>query len=91
MNTVTKTTASAITRKLTELGFQKYDLQYGFDVMTTDNGIHVVNHTNSDYKGTAALELELQGYVIEAHQYLDWSMFLGKNVEVFFVVGRVGA
>jgi hypothetical protein len=93
MTTITKTSASAITRKLSELGFQKYEYpsQLGFDVMDTSNGIHVVNHTVSGYKGTAALELELQGYVIEGHQYLDWSQFLGKSVETFYVRGRIGA
>lgn len=93
MTTITKTSASAITRKLSELGFVKYDRDdtVGFDVMQTGAGLHVVNHVYGHATGTAAQELEAQGYIIEGHQHLDWTMFLNRRCETFYVVGRVGA
>jgi len=93
MTTITKTTASAVSRKLSSLGFDKYDTltQMGFSVLYGGDGIHVVNHTNEDYEGTAAQELEAAGYVIANRFINDWSRFLGRKQEVFNVVGRVEA
>lgn len=63
----------------------------GFSVLYGCDGIHVANHTNADYEGTAAQELEAAGYVISNRFVNDWSQFLGRKVEVFNVVGRVEA
>ena len=91
MNTIAKTTASAVSRKLSSLGFEKYDGQMGFSVIDSYDGVHVANHTNADYEGTAAQELETAGYVIANRFINDWSDFLGRKVEVFQVIGRVEA
>jgi hypothetical protein len=93
MTTITKTTAQAVSRKLSSLGFDKYDslTQMGFSVLYGCDGIHVVNHTYKDYEGTAAQELEAAGYVIENRFVNDWSRFLDRKVEVFNVSGRVEA
>ena len=63
----------------------------GFEVLYGVGGIHVVNHTNPDYEGTAAQELEAAGYVITNREVRDWTQFLSRKVEVFNVVGRVEA
>ena len=93
MTTIAKTTAQAVSRKLSSLGFQKYDNAYqmGFEVLYGIDGIHVVNHTNADYEGTAAQELEAAGYVIANRAVREWTRFLNRKVEVFNVIGRVDA
>ena len=93
MNTITKTSVSAVSRKLNALGFDRWagSTQLGIIVSSSLGEIYVVNHTNSDYEGTAAQELEAAGYVISNRFVNDWSEFLGRKVEVFNVVGRVEA
>jgi hypothetical protein len=93
MNTITKTSTSAVSRKLAELGFERYDSEktIGFNVLTGYDGIRVVNHVYGHATGTAAQELEALGYVIEDLQHLDWTAFLDRRVETFYVKGRVEA
>lgn len=93
MTTIAKTSGSAVARKLNALGFDKYNsnFQIGFQVFQDMDGITVVNHTNSDYEGTAAHELEAAGYLIANRAVRDWSQFLSRKVEVFHVIGRVEA
>jgi hypothetical protein len=93
MTTMTKTTTSAVSRKLSELGFIRYSSEdtIGFNVMSGYDGIRVVNHVYGHATGTAGQELEALGYVIEDHQHLDWTAFLDRRVETFYVKGRVGA
>jgi hypothetical protein len=93
MTTIAKTSAAAVSRKLNALGFDKYNnnFQMGVQVFSSMDGITVVNHTNSDYEGTAAQELESAGYVIVNRAVRDWSQFLSRKVEVFNVIGRVEA
>lgn len=93
MTTMTKTTTSAVSRKLSELGFIRYDSedQIGFSVLTGYDGIRVINHVYGHATGTAAPELEALGYVIEDLEHLDWTAFLDRRVETFYVRGRVGA
>ena len=63
----------------------------GFFVYEDYDGITVVNHTNPDYEGTAAQELEAAGYSIANREVRDWSQFIGRKVEIFQVLGRVEA
>ena len=93
MNTITKTSKAGITRKLSGLNFEKFShaTQMGFFVYEDYDGITVVNHTNPDYEGTAAQELEAAGYSIANREVRDWSQFIGRKVEIFQVLGRVEA
>jgi hypothetical protein len=93
VNTITKTSKAGITRKLSGLNFDKYNYatQMGFFTYLDFDVIVVVNHTNADYEGTAARELEAAGYLIENRRVNDWSEFLGRKVEIFNVIGRVEA
>lgn len=90
MNTIAKTTATAISRKLSSLGFEKkgfYD-EVGYSVMNDNGSIIVANWTYSE--STAAAELAAAGYVIENVKVSEmaWS---GRHHELFTVAGRVGA
>ena len=93
MTTITRTSKAGITRKLSGLNFDKFShaTQMGFFVYEDYDGITVVNHTNSDYEDTAAQELEAAGYRIANRQVNDWSQYIGRKVEIFQVIGKVGA
>jgi hypothetical protein len=90
MTTITKTTASAISRKLTSLGFDKYDgwAEYGFTVFL-DGGVVTVSNRGS-LEGTAALELSAAGYIIENLSRSEGA-YTGVHKEIFTVAGRVEA
>jgi hypothetical protein len=88
--TTNTTSKAGITRKLSGLNFEKYNPanQMGFYTHDDYEGIRVVNHTNADYEGTAAQELEAAGYIVTSREIVDWSQFLGRKVETFFVTGK---
>jgi hypothetical protein len=88
MNTITKTTAQAVSRKLRSLNFEPYNYATGIGCSTWNDGgrITVANHTYS--QGTSALELEQAGYIIK-NLYQD--EFAGRWMETFTVEGKVGA
>ena len=87
---MTTTTASAVSRFLKSIGFEKYDRwdEIGYAVFLDGNTIRVVNHTYS--AGTAAAELAANGYVIE-HLRTSEGAFTGHHMESFIVSGRVAA
>ena len=89
MNTITKTTASAVSRKLRSLNFEPYNYStmVGCSVWQDGNRLTVVNHTYG--MGTAAMELEKAGYIIE--NLYHSGEFAGHRMETFTVAGRVGA
>lgn len=90
MNTILKTTAAAVSRKLASLGFEKKDgwVEVGYSVMNDNGSVIVANWTYSP--STAAAELAAAGYVIENVKVseMTWS---GRHHELFTVVGRVKA
>jgi hypothetical protein len=90
MNTISKTTASAVSRKLSSLGFDKYDdwSEAGFTVCQDGELITVSNR--GYLKGTAALELANAGYVLENLQFTEGA-YTGHFREFFVVAGRVEA
>ena len=89
VNTITKTTASAVSRKLRSLNFEPYNYStmVGCSVWQDGNRLTVVNHTYS--MGTAAIELQQAGYIIE--NLYHSTDFAGRWMETFTVAGRVGA
>lgn len=90
MTTITKTTASAVSRFLKAKSFDTYDryTEVGYSVHLDGNDIRVANH--GYLPGTAALELAANGYVIEALQMSEGA-FSGRHMETFVVVGKVAA
>jgi hypothetical protein len=92
MNTITKTTAAAVSRKLSALNFEKYDKasRMGFSVFDDTDGIFVSNYVNPNYEGTAAAELAAAGYIIEGRFINKWR-HEDRAIEVFRVIGRAGA
>lgn len=90
MNTMTTTTASAVSRFLASKGFDKYDRwnEFGYSVFRDGNTIRVANHGFAT--GTAAVELAAAGYVVEALQRSE-SAFTGRHMETFVVAGKVAA
>jgi hypothetical protein len=90
--TITSTTTAGVSRKLSNLGFERYSntTQMGYAVYKDLGSIMVVNHTNYDYEGTAAAELETAGYIIEGRFVNDWA-HINRKVEVFHIIGRVAA
>lgn len=90
MNTMTTTTASAVSRFLASKGFEKYDRwdEIGYAVFLDGDSIRVVNHTYS--AGTAAAELAANGYVVEYLQTSEGA-FSGRHMESFVVAGKVAA
>jgi hypothetical protein len=90
MNTITKTTAAAVSRKLNSLGFEKYDrwLEAGYSVMQDMDCIEIANWTYSP--GTAASELAAAGYVI-TNVRTSKREYAERYVEIFTVQGRVTA
>jgi hypothetical protein len=90
MNTIAKTTAAAVSRKLASLGFDKKDgwTDFGYSVMNDGGQIIVSNWTFSP--STAATELAAAGYVIENVKVseMTWS---GRHHQLFTVSGRVEA
>ena len=89
MTTITTTTAQAVSRKLRELNFEPYDHATGIGCSTWKDGnrITVANHTYSI--GTAAIELQQAGYIIE--NLYHSGEFGGRCMETFTVAGRMGA
>jgi hypothetical protein len=87
MNTITKTTAQAVSRKLRQLNFEPYNYATGIGCSVWNDGgrITVVNHTYS--AGTSALELEQAGYIIKNLYQPD--EFGGRCMETFTVEGKV--
>ena len=91
MNTITKTTAQAVSRKLAATNFDKYDrlTRMGWSVLYSADGIFVSNYTHPDYEGTAAAELEAAGYIIEGRFINKWR-HEDRAIEVFIVKGKAG-
>jgi hypothetical protein len=89
MTTITKTTAQAVGRKLRSLNFEPYNYATGIgcSVWQDGNRITVANHTYS--MGTAAIELQQAGYIIE--NLYHSGEFGGRWMETFTVAGKVGA
>lgn len=89
MTTISKTCAQAVSRKLRKLNFEPYDYETGIgcSVWQDGNRITVVNHTYST--GTAAIELQQAGYIIE--NLYHSGEFAGRWMETFTVAGRVEA
>lgn len=93
MTTITKTTAAAVSRKLSNLNFQKADdAGIGFAVFNTPDGYGfeiVVIHTGYA-PSNASKELVEAGYVVR----LAWTSFdevTRRYRECFEIAGRVGA
>lgn len=91
MNTITKTTAQAVSRKLTALNFDKYDraTRMGLSVLYSSDGIFVSNYTHPEHEGTAAAELEAAGYIIKDRFVNKWR-HEDRAIEVFIVSGKAG-
>jgi len=88
--TIKKASASAVARRLYNLGFTKYNYttQIGVDLVSNDYSIHVAIHTYSE--DNAAKELEAAGYIIE-NRYHSKGIFSQRWIESFDVVGKVAA
>jgi hypothetical protein len=91
MTTMTKTTAQAVSRKLTALNFDKYEksTRMGLSVLYSADGIFVSNYTHPDHEGTAAAELEAAGYIIKDRYVNKWR-HEDRAIEVFLVIGKAG-
>lgn len=88
-DTITATSAAAVSRKLTALGFEKLGSRadrIGFDVWK-DGGILVVNYTYT--KGTAAEELAAAGYLVEVIA-VSACQITGRHQELLKVLGKAG-
>ena len=88
-NTITATTAAAVSRKLSALGFEKLGSRQeriGFEVWE-DGEILVVNYTYT--KGTAAEELAAAGYLVEVIANSNCQI-TGRCQELLKVLGKVG-
>lgn len=88
-DTITATSAAAVSRKLSALGFEKLGSRaerIGFDVWK-DGGILVVTYTYG--KSTAAEELAAAGYLVNV-QSVSVCQITGRHQEIFEVLGKVG-
>jgi hypothetical protein len=96
MNTITKTTASAVSRKLSSLGFEKKtENAVGFLVSVDDAlkgwGTDIIVSSYSYHEGFfASSALEVAGYVVD-RKFTCADHFTNLYLEVFTVIGRVGA
>ena len=91
MTTITKTTASAVSRKLRSLSFEPYNYStmVGCSIWSENGVVYVTNHTYRE--GTAALELAEAGYIIQNLRQDNAIQFSGRYMEYFIVKGRVEA
>ena len=97
MTTITKTTAQAVSRKLSSLNFdRKYSsTEYGFSVYLTEPNSYfeelcVTNlSVDNGYRSTIAEELKDAGYAIEV--VVDNAKHNGKILTSLVVLGKVGA
>ncbi len=97
MNTITKTTASAISRKLTSLGFLKLDGTIGFEVYTDNDSEKSIYAAHRVYDNgqpdTFADELYRAGYEVETVVYraaFSWNA-PGVVTTTVRILGRVEA
>ena len=96
MNTITKTTASAVSRKLSSLGFEKKtENAVGFLVSVDDAlkgwGTDIIVSSYSYHEGFfASSALEVEGYVVD-RKFTCADHFTNLYLEVFTVIGRVEA
>jgi hypothetical protein len=96
MNTITKTNASAVSRKLSSLGFEKKtENAVGFLVSLDDAlkgwGTDIVVSSYSYLEGFHAADaLEAEGYVVD-RKFTSADHFTNLYLEVFTVSGRVEA
>jgi hypothetical protein len=91
MTTITKTTAQAVSRKLSTLNFDRYEklTRMGWSVGYGGDGIFVSNYTHPEHEGTAAAELAAAGYIIE-NRYVNKWRHEDRVIEVFIVKGKAG-
>ena len=96
MKTITKTTAQAVSRKLSSLGFvKKTEDAVGFLVSVDDAlkgwGTDIIVSSYSYHEGFfASSALEVAGYVVD-RKFTCADHFTNLYLEVFTVIGRVGA
>lgn len=90
MSTITKTTPQAISRKLSSMGFDKYDrwTETGFSVLY--DGRNAMVSYWSCAPGTAAIELAAAGYVI-TNLRTSKREYAERYVEMFTIEGKVSA
>ena len=94
MNTITKTTAAAVSRKLAALGFEKKSEDaVGFLVATDDAlkgwGTDIVVSSYSYLEGFHAADaLEAAGYIVD-RKFTCADHFTNLYLEVFTVEGKV--
>jgi len=88
MNTITKTSAQAVSRKLRKLNFEPYDYASGIGCSVWQDGERITVANHGYLLGTASMELKEAGYIIE-NLYLGGSD--GRFMETFTVAGRVEA
>jgi hypothetical protein len=82
----TTTTASAVSRKLSALGFQKLDnFGIGYVVGIEDGRILVSNKTYS--RGTAFVELSAAGYIVNVLSRSE-CLVTGRHQEILEVLGK---
>jgi len=89
MNTITKTSAAAVSRFLGSKGFDKYDRwsEIGFSVMIDGETIRVSNHGYQQL--TAAVELAAAGYVVADYRISE-AYYTGRLMETFTIAGKAG-
>lgn len=88
-DTITATSAAAVSRKLAALGFEKFDRwdEIGYSAHLDGKTIRVVHY--SWQIGTAAAELHAAGFVIGNFQASKMPA-TGRQLEEFEVLGKVG-
>jgi hypothetical protein len=89
MTTIAKTTAQAVGRKLRKLNFEPYDYATGIGCGVWQDGERITVANHSYGLGTAAIELQKAGYIVE--NLYHSGEFAGRFMETFTVAGRVGA
>ena len=88
--TLTSTTAAGVSRKLSNIGFDRYNRETGLGVSVHNDlgSIQVANH--GYLPGTAAEELKAAGYKIDGLIRSE-CLVTGRHMELFNVVGRAEA
>jgi hypothetical protein len=95
--TITNTTAAAVSRKLSTLGFQKFDNNgIGFKVYEAEAAAYwgtqicVTNFGyDNGYRSSIAEELQAEGYDVEI--VVDNAPHLERRLTSLIVFGKVGA
>jgi hypothetical protein len=92
MNTISKTTAAAVSRKLAQLNFERYNGTIGYEVIEarSTEPLTIIHSVYGDHGFQMALELEAAGYAVTCDKVQSYSN-PDISCQIIQVYGRVAA